>query len=79
MTFREAVLSQMPAKKRAKAEARKGPLARLMWAAVENFARHEIERRGGQRLVGAIDWAKWINFLIQIMPLLLKLLALFGI
>ena len=79
MTFREAVLSKMPAKQRAKAEARKGPLARLMWKAAENFARHEIERRTGQRLVGVIDWAKWIALLIQIMPLLLKLLALFGI
>jgi len=79
MTFREAVLSKMPAKKRAKAAACKGRLAQMMWKAAENLARHEIEHRTGQRLVGVIDWAKWIALLIQIMPLLLKLLALFGI
>ncbi len=79
MNFRDAVLSQMPAAKRSKAEAKSGPVRRRMWAAAENVARHRIEQKTGQKLVGTIDWAKWLELLKELMPIILKLLALFGV
>lgn len=79
MNFRDAVLSQMPAKNRAKAEKASGFLRKRMWAAAENVARHRIEAKTGEKLVGTVDWAKWLDFLKEIMPIILKLLALFGV
>ena len=79
MSFRDAVLGQMPQAKRARAEKKVGPIRRRMWAAAENLARHRIEQKTGKPLVGAVDWAKWLDFLKEIMPIILKLLALFGV
>lgn len=79
MNFRDAVLSQMPAAKRAKAEAKTGPIRRRMWAAAENLARHRIEEKTGQKLVGKVDWSKWLELLMELMPIILKLLATFGV
>jgi len=79
MTFREAVLSQMPAKQRAKVEAADARDRRLFWAWTEKIARRRIEKKTGQKLVGKVDWSKWLGVIMEIMPYFLKLLVLFGV
>ena len=79
MSFKDAVLGKMPEKRRAKAEKASGPARRVMCAMAERFAKHKIEEATGQKLVGTIDWSKWIDLLVKIMPLILQILALFGV
>lgn len=76
MTFREAVLSQMPKEKAAKLEAKRGPIRRALWALAERRARIAIEEETGEKLVGKVDWSKWIDLLVKLMPIFM---AIFGL
>lgn len=79
MTFKQAMLSTMSAKQRAKVEAMPGRDRRLFWAAAERIARRRIERKTGKKLPAEVDWAKWLDFLKTIIPLIMQLLVLFGL
>lgn len=79
MTFREAVLSQSTPRQKKKIEAADAKDRRLLWSLAERVARRRIEKKTGEKLVGAVDWTKWLTLLKEIMPLILQLLAIFGV
>ncbi len=77
MTFKEAMLSLMSAKQRAKVEAMPGRDRRLFWAAAERIARRKIERKTGKPLPAEVDWAKWLVILKTLLPIIMQLLLMF--
>ena len=73
MNFRDAVKGLLSVKQLAKIDSLDANDRRWLWSMSERMARRQIERRTGKKLVGKIDWSKWIEFLG---PIFLKLLAL---
>lgn len=72
-SFKDAVAGTLTAKQQAKVAGLDAKDRRLLWSVAERMARRQIERKTGQKLVGAVDWAKWIELLG---PIFLKILAM---
>lgn len=80
MSFRDALLQLCPKGKQAKLQAALGKREhRIVLGLAERIARRHVERATGQKLPKAVDWSKWLELLKTAIPLILQLLALFGV
>ena len=49
-----------------------------LWKGVEHFIAHKYERETGVKIGAGFDWATILEWLKTVLPLILKIITLFG-